>query len=90
VSISEGTAIADFIHGRHMEDMLIIGDEDAPTFTVAGYLDQDIYYICANRMESFILWDKKRLAHADQLVMEPASGEAAARSGDALRPSVIR
>jgi hypothetical protein len=84
VPFSEGKAVADFIHARHMEDMLIVGDEDAPVSTVAGYLDRDIYYIRANRMGSFILWDKKRLAEADQPVIELASREAATRRADAL------
>jgi hypothetical protein len=64
--------------------MLIVGDEDAPASTVARYLDRDIYYIGANRMESFIPWDKKRLAHSDQPLIELASREAATRSADAL------
>jgi hypothetical protein len=84
VPFSEGKAVADFIHGRHMEDMLIVGDEDAPVSTVAGYLDRYIYYIKANRMGSFILWDKKRLADAHQPVVELATREAATRSADVL------
>ena len=39
---SKVKAVTDFIHGRYMEDLLIVGDEDAPTSTVAGYLDRDI------------------------------------------------
>jgi hypothetical protein len=81
---SEGKAVADYLHFRHMEQMFIVGDLDAPVSTVAGYLDREILYIREDRIGSFILWDQKRVVDADRPVMRLASREATERNEDIL------
>jgi hypothetical protein len=84
VPFSEGKAVADFIRARHMEQMPIVGHEDAPSSTVAGFLDRDIYYLPEGRMGSYIVWDKKRIADNGKSAIELASAEAVRRREDVL------
>jgi hypothetical protein len=51
---------AQFIKDNHMADMLMLGDNDCFATSVAGYLDNQIYFVRGNRFGSFCLWDSKR------------------------------
>jgi hypothetical protein len=84
VPFSEGKAVADFIRAGHMEQMPIVGHEDAPASTVAGFLDRDIYYLPEGRMGSYIVWDKKRVADNGKPAIEVASAEAVRRREEVL------
>lgn len=67
VPFSTGKAVAQYIKDNKMEDMLILGDKDAPTSTVAGYLNRPIYYLRGARLGSFIIFDKNRLVYIPEL-----------------------
>ncbi len=60
-----------YIKKNHMEDMLITGDNDWALVPVAGYLDRRVYYLSADRMGTFIVFDSKRKKQMDiQMVLE--------------------
>jgi len=58
---SGGKKTADFIRDNNLQDMFLIGDDES-AITVVGYLNKKIYYIRGNRIGSFEVWDKNRVA----------------------------
>ncbi len=69
-TFSQGKAVAHYIRDSGMEDMLMVGDGDAPVSTIPGYLGNKIYYVRGNRLSSFVIWDKARtgsISHEDIL-----------------------
>ncbi len=68
---SASKEVALYIKKNHMEDMLITGDKDWALVPVAGYLDRRVYYLSADRMGTFIVFDSKRKKQMDiQMVLE--------------------
>jgi hypothetical protein len=68
---SASKEVAMYIKKNHMEDMLITGAPDWALVPVAGYLDRKIYYLSADRMGTFIVFDSKRKKQMDtQMVLE--------------------
>ena len=59
---SHGKQTAQYIIGRSMNFMPIIGDMDYAVSTVVGYLEnpQQIHYMRGHRPGSFVRWDNKR------------------------------
>jgi hypothetical protein len=53
---SASQEVANFIRKQGLENALIVGSSDAPTASVAGYLNRRIYYPESDRLGSFILW----------------------------------
>lgn len=59
---SHGKAAAEYISSNGMQDLILVGDLDAPVSTIVAYLEKDsAYYLRANRTGSFVVWDKARL-----------------------------
>jgi hypothetical protein len=52
---------AKFITNLRLRDPIILGYNDATTMSLAGYLNDKIYYPQANRFGSFLTWDKTSL-----------------------------
>jgi len=68
---SASKEVATYIKKNHMEDMLITGDKDWALIPVAGYLDKRVFYLSADRMGTFIVFDSKRKKQMDtQVVLE--------------------
>jgi len=57
---SQGKAAAEYIRSHDLQNLPIVGDPDYTASTVAGYLDQPIYYIVSGRYGTFIIWDRSR------------------------------
>ena len=65
--------IARFIKDEKMDHMIMLGDEDDYTSTVAGYLNCKLHYPCSNRYGSFIIWDQSRKTLAPAEVVKKAA-----------------
>jgi len=57
---SESKNAARFIKQHRLDRLLILGDADDAASSVAGYLDQPLYYPASRRWGSFIVWNQKR------------------------------
>ena len=72
---SHGKQTAQYIIGRSMNFMPIIGDMDYAVSTVVGYLEnpQQIHYMRGHRPGSFVRWDNKRYnGVSDEQVIQKA------------------
>jgi hypothetical protein len=57
---SNGLAMAQYIHQHDPGRTEIIGLPDTAASTVAGYLDQPLYYLAGARFGTYIVWDTAR------------------------------
>jgi hypothetical protein len=57
---SAGQETARFIREHGLAEMLIAGEADDAASVVSGYLNRPLYYLCADRWGTFVIWDNKR------------------------------
>lgn len=57
---SAGEETARYIQAHGLDNMLIAGDEDDAASVISGYLNRPLYYLCANRLGTFVIWDQQR------------------------------
>jgi hypothetical protein len=57
---SNGRDVAEYITRHHLDGLEIVGMPDTATSTVAGYLDQPIYYLAGARSGTFVVWNTAR------------------------------
>jgi len=57
---SNGRDVADYIRGHHLQRLEIVGLPDTASSTVAGYLNEPIYYLAGARFGTFVVWDQAR------------------------------
>ena len=77
-AFSFGKAAADYIVSRGMQDMLLVGDIDAPVSTIVGYLGKGrAYYLRSGHSGSFVVWNKARLGSVSDEEAVRKAGELA-------------
>lgn len=59
---SAGRETAAFIQANGGSEMLLAGDEDDAAAVLSGYLRRPLYYLCAQRWGTFVIWDQQRKA----------------------------
>jgi len=59
-TFSQGKAAANFVKKARLDNSVIVGDVDYVVSTLAGYLENKIYYTRGDRLGSYVIWDKKR------------------------------
>jgi hypothetical protein len=57
---SAGKEAARYIQDQGLTGRLLAGDEDDAASVISGYLQQPVYYLCANRWGTFVVWDQQR------------------------------
>jgi hypothetical protein len=57
---SAGKETAAYINASGIGRMLIAGDADDAASVISGYLRQPIFYLCAGRWGSYVIWDQQR------------------------------
>jgi hypothetical protein len=57
---SAGRETARFIQDQGLSGMPLAGDQDDAASVISGYLGRPIYYLCANRWGSYVIWDNQR------------------------------
>jgi hypothetical protein len=57
---SEGKAAAEWIKQNGLSDAFLIGSDDAPVSSVAGYLGRPLYYLECQCLGTFIVWNSRR------------------------------
>lgn len=57
---SAGRETARFIQDQGLAGMPLAGDEDDAASVISGYLGRPIYYLCAHRWGSYVIWDNQR------------------------------
>ena len=62
--ISTAKKTAQFIKDQHMEKMIMVGEYDVFVSSIAGYLDNKIYYPRISRFGSYCLWNKERFSRS--------------------------
>ncbi|MCL4500419.1 MAG: hypothetical protein M1438_01020 [Deltaproteobacteria bacterium] len=57
---SAGQETARYIKTHSLANMLIAADDDDAASVISGYLNRPLYYLCANRRGTFVIWDQHR------------------------------
>ena len=69
---SEGKAAAEWIKQNGLADAFLIGSDDAPVSSVAGYLGRPLYYLECQCLGTFIVWNSKRQPELSAARLGPA------------------
>jgi hypothetical protein len=60
--------VAQFLKEHHMTEMVMIGSRDYAASSVAGYLNQALYYPEGDRLGTFVVWKGRRSVSRRELI----------------------
>jgi hypothetical protein len=80
---SQSRATAAYLREHHLADAFLIGEKDTPTAPITAYLDRQIYFPRGDRIGSYIIYDRKRLAF-DPATLLDVCRRKARENGDAV------
>jgi hypothetical protein len=84
VPFSQAKATADYLRASKLYTTPIVADPDYAISTVAGYLDQPVFFVSGHRMGTSVVWDSMCCVRQNQLTLQSALNRATDSREDVL------